>query len=43
VEVVHIGYGHITASDDIVAAAHTNGLVDMDVGPMGDCGERTQS
>ena len=29
VEVVHIGYGHVTTSDDVVAAA--NGLVDVNL------------
>lgn len=31
VKVVHVGYGHVTTSDDVVAAAETNGLVDTDV------------
>jgi hypothetical protein len=32
VEVVHVGYGHVTASDDVIAVARDkNGLVDMDV------------
>ena len=49
VEVVHVGYGHVTASDDVVATARDkNGLVDMDVvrgggGPVWDCGGRTRS
>jgi hypothetical protein len=38
VEIVHVGYGHVTASDDVVAAARDkNGLVDMDVAGGG-CG-----
>ena len=46
VEVVHVGYGHITSSDDIVAAAREiNELVMMDVvgGFLCEVRERTQS
>ena len=46
VEVVHVGYGHVTASDDVVAMARDeNGLVDMDVvgGGCGIVGGQTQS
>jgi hypothetical protein len=46
VEVVHVGYGHVTASHDVVAVARDkNGLVDTNVvgGGCGIVGEQTRS
>jgi hypothetical protein len=36
VEVIHVGYGHVTASDDVVAAARDKWISGYDV-LDGDC------
>jgi hypothetical protein len=37
-EVVHVGYGHVTASDDVVAAARDKRISGYEHGKRGLCG-----